>query len=776
MLAVICVAGTVAAAGPSGGNAVAASRAIDTAGTVSTLSTGSTASTAAAPPTPLYWPRVLSERSSGAQTITGGALWHTEAYQTAGGGQQAQVMDIDLGSRNLRFGAVEAGDQLIDPSDETISSMATRTGAVAGVNADFFAIHATGQPLGMLVLNGTLEASPVPSWPSDLEVLDNGQIEMSTETFSGAVTDTTTGTTHALAALNRTDQNGLTEVTPFLGASAIGASTIAAGTVNNGVLTVTSVRTSQIVLPRLAAGQEDLIARRGTADSIWLQQVHPGDTLTVSSALAPYGIGQVRTAVSGGAYLVRNGAMAVPAQGGGENNVLYPVTGIGVSKDGTHAIMVVFDGREGLIQAGLTRPQFAQWMLSRGAYNAIELDSGGSTEMVARLPGQAHVSVLNRPSDGSERPVANGLFLYSTESKPTAAIRAVVNNDQPMAVLTGTTELVSTYSTDAVGNPAATGVHVSVAPPGLATITGSPTRDGTAVNLKLTAGRQAGSGWLIAQAGHAVTREPLTVTASPRSLTVSPAQPDLNNGAAQQFSVSGKAANSIALTITPRDVTWTVSTSRLGTVSPAGRFTAAGTGMGLVTVTATAGGRSAAASVAVGHSAVVVDPMIDASRWALSPPTNGAAARLSVSATQIAQAGDQGSLDVRYSIPAASGVSQLIFHPSPGHGVTIGAAADGRTPDEIGIWIKGTGGTPATPLAPGALTFAEAYIEVNGALDTFYPAAVTYHGWQFVEARVPAGARLPLTLSFLDLLVTGPQGGLAGDVYLSDLQALYPPR
>jgi hypothetical protein len=766
ILAVVCVAGAVAAAA-SGGNAVAASR---------VTSTAAVLGRAAAPPSPPYWPRVLSERSSGAQTITGGARWHTEAYQTADGGQLAQVMDIDVGNRNLRFGAVEAGDQLIDPSDETISSMATRTGAVAGVNADFFAIHATGQPLGMLVLNGTLEASPVPSWPSDLEVLNNGRIAMSTETFSGTVTDTTTGATRALAALNRTDQNGLTEVTPFLGAAAIGASTIAAGAVNHGVLTVTSVRTSQTALPRLATGQEDLTARRGTADSTWLQQVHPGDTLTVSSALAPYGIGQVRTAVSGGASLVRNGTMAVPAQGGGENNVLYPVTGIGVSKDGTHAIMVVFDGREGLVQAGLTRPQFAQWMLSRGAYNAIELDSGGSTEMVARLPGQAHVSVLNHPSDGSQRPVANGLFLYSTESKPAAAVRAVVNNGQPMAVLTGTTEQVSTYATDAAGNPAAAGVRVSVAPPGLATITGRPARNGTAVNLKLTAGRQAGSGWLIAQAGDAVTREPLTVTASPRSLTVSPGQPDLDNGAVQQFSVSGKAANGTALTMIPRDATWSVSTSRLGTVSDAGRFTAAGTGMGLVTVTAAAGARRAAASVAVGHSAVVADPMTDASTWALSPPTNGAAATLSAAPAQIARAGDKGSLDVRYSIPAASGVSQLIFHPSAGHGVTIGAAADGRTPDEIGIWIKGTGGNPATPLAPGALTFAEAYIEVNGARDTFYPAAVTYHGWQLVEARVPAGARLPLTLSFLDLLVTGPQAGLAGDVYLSDLEALYPPR
>ena len=43
--------------------------------------------------------------------------------------------------------------------------MANRTGAVAGVNSDFFAINTTGQPMGMLVQNGVLEASPVPSWP-----------------------------------------------------------------------------------------------------------------------------------------------------------------------------------------------------------------------------------------------------------------------------------------------------------------------------------------------------------------------------------------------------------------------------------------------------------------------------------------------------------------------------------------------------------------------------------------------------------------------------------
>jgi Phosphodiester glycosidase/Bacterial Ig-like domain (group 2)/Calcineurin-like phosphoesterase len=770
MLAIICAAGAVTAAATSGGSALAAGHASDTA--VKTTA----ASRPWLPPSPTYWPQVVGEQSTRPQTITSGAQWHTETYQTVGGAQQAQVMNIDLTNPNLRFGAVEAGDKLIDPSDETISSMATRTGAIAGVNSDFFAINATGQPMGMLIQNGTLEASPVPSWPYDLEVLNTGQIEMATETFSGTVADTTTGTSNPLVALNRIDQTGLTEVTPYLGAVSIGASTIAAGTVSNGVLTITGVKTSQAALPQLTAGQEDLIARRGTAASTWLQTVHPGDTLTVSDSLAPYGIDQIQTAVSGGAYLARSGAMAVPVQAGGENNVNYPIVGIGVSKDGTHAIMAVFDGRESENQAvGLTRPQFAQWMLSHGAYNAIEFDSGGSAEMVGRLPGQAHVSVLNTPSDGSERSVANGLFLYTTETSPAAAVRAVVNSGKPMAVLTGTTEQVSAYATDAEGNPAATPVQVSVEPPDLATVTGSPTSSGTSTSLPLAAGSQPGSGWLVVKAGDAVSREPLTVTDKPQALSISPAEPDLGNGGTQQFSVTGTAFGGTPLTMIPQDATWTVSPASLGTVSAGGLFTAAATGDGLATVTATADGRSATASVAVGSSATVVDPMTDTSNWALNL-TNGSTATLSESTTQIAQAGDAGSMDVHYSIPAANGVSQVVFFPQAGHTITIGKAANGLSPTAIGIWIKGIGGTPAPPLAHGALTFAEAYTEINGQTDTFYPTAVTYNGWQLIEAQVPQGAQLPLTLSFLDFLVIDPSVNLTGDIYVADLQALYSPR
>lgn len=57
--------------------------------------------------------------------------------------------------------------------------------------------------------------------------------------------------------------------------------------------------------------------------------------------------------------------------------------------------------------------------------------------MVARLPGQRQISVLNSLSDGHERPVANGLFLYSTEKQPEPAASVVVNDGKPLTLFTG---------------------------------------------------------------------------------------------------------------------------------------------------------------------------------------------------------------------------------------------------------------------------------------------------------------------------------------------------
>ena len=78
------------------------------------------------------------------------------------------------------------------------------------------------------------------------------------------------------------------------------------------------------------------------------------------------------------------------------NQDLNPLTAMGQKKDGTW-IFIVIDGRGSNGSIGATYYQMAQLMNKYRAYNAIELDGGGSSEMwFGNVP-------LNFPSDGAER-------------------------------------------------------------------------------------------------------------------------------------------------------------------------------------------------------------------------------------------------------------------------------------------------------------------------------------------------------------------------------------
>src|SRR5882757_4716581 len=406
------------------------------------------------PPTPDQWPLVVNEQRSQPQTLTDGVTHWSDQLQTAGGAQRAQILDADLTDPNLRLGVVESHDHLTDTADEVPSSMAHRTGAVAGVNADFFEIYASGRPEGMVDIDGRLVKSPDPNRPWDLWVRTDGSIGIGAETYAGSVT--AGSDSHPITSVNTVNDlsgDALVRVTPDLGTPApIPSSTVVSGHRSGTNFVVDSISQNVTDLPQLPAGSEDLV---GTATSgQWLTtHAQPGAQLNVAEKLSPDN--DIRQAVSGGAILVQNGQRAVPLQGPGENNVNNPETAVGVTKDGNHAIFAAFDGHQTEDAAqGLTRPQLAGWMMQHGAYNAILFDSGGSTQMVGRLPGQTQASVLNVPSDGHERPVANGLFLYSTEKQAGPARRAVVNDGKPLTVLNGTAVDVPAYAVDALSNPA----------------------------------------------------------------------------------------------------------------------------------------------------------------------------------------------------------------------------------------------------------------------------------------------------------------------------------
>ncbi|MEU6344502.1 phosphodiester glycosidase family protein [Streptomyces sp. NPDC046977] len=708
------------------------------------------------PQTPENWPLVVDYSRTPGETVTQGLEHYSETYDTVGGRQQVQVLSADLTDPNLRVGMVEAGDTLTNPADETVSSMANRTHAVAGVNGDYFEIHASGRPLGGVVTDGRLLKSPKPGFASQLGIRPDGSMVMGPETFSGTITDG--AATRALTSVNTVGDltsGGITEVTSDLGAATgLANGTLVLGHSADGGFTVDSVQTGVTSLPQLGKDQLGLLG--GGAGGTWLSaNLHTGDTVGITTRLSPDN--DVTQLVSGVDTLVKDGKVYKDPTGtppGGAN----PETAVGITKDGKHAIVVAVDGQGGATRAfGVTRDQVAGYMVAHGADTAMLFDGGGSTTMAVRAPGATRTEVVNTPSDqpgNTERPVANGIFFYSTEKEAGEAHKVVVNGGDRITTVPGSTIPLSVYATDKVANPTTGTVDVRVEPASLASYE----------NGRLTA-HTSGEGEVIATSDGRTTSEKLEVAAELKDLSLSPGTVDMGNGGTQQLTLTGTVKSGRTTDISADAAEWTVSPSSLGTVDAHGVFTADANNGGLAEVTAKVGGRTATASVAVGSVSKTIDPMNSTGVWRLSNNTTGKPATLSTEQGVVPPGStESASLRLDYSMPAGSGVKQLVLSPN----VTLKTDTNGgHVPTGIGVWIKGDG---------NGIELAEKYINVNGSSTTLYPTFVTWNGWHLAVAQLPAGMQFPLTISFIDFLAISPSTAYSGTLNVSGLQALYSPR
>jgi exopolysaccharide biosynthesis protein len=128
-------------------------------------------------------------------------------------------------------------------------------------------------------------------------------------------------------------------------------------------------------------------------------------------------LNNVNTAVAGSAIIVKDGA-DVSASSPNEGDPLHPNprTLVGLSHHGRFLYLVVLDGRVAGYSLGTTNAQSAALMLALGCDSALNLDGGGSTEMVrADIPGKPYI--VNNPSGGVERFDAAALGVYAKPLK-----------------------------------------------------------------------------------------------------------------------------------------------------------------------------------------------------------------------------------------------------------------------------------------------------------------------------------------------------------------------
>jgi hypothetical protein len=132
-----------------------------------------------------------------------------------------------------------------------------------------------------------------------------------------------------------------------------------------------------------------------------------GDEVELSTGTTPSMTG-ARTAIGGGPRLVVDGK---PMNGWKSPNQRHPRAALGWNNDYIYLMLV--DGRQPGLSVGMSFQEMANYFIKIGCTHAMNLDGGGSASM--NVFGQ----VVSSPSEGQERPVANGLVILKKPKQAT---------------------------------------------------------------------------------------------------------------------------------------------------------------------------------------------------------------------------------------------------------------------------------------------------------------------------------------------------------------------
>jgi exopolysaccharide biosynthesis protein len=458
--------------------------------------------------------------------------------QTSAGPLVISLVAFDPREPSLHVATVLARDRIVS-AGETVSSMAARTGAIAGINADYFDIGNTNSPLGVLAQNGSLVRSP--STRTAFTIGRDRSIKFEGYHFTGSAVDNG-ATTIPIAAVNEwPPHDGATLLTPNFGVPSAAADCVVAeltplpsASPPGAPPPSGKYRVSQIDTGTAPLGPAFALALGPAAQNGLATLPDVGDLIDVTVDTDPP-LSSVQDAIGGGPTLLANGvAVDDPASPGYAARARrIPVAAAAQLRDGDLALVVV-DGRRPAISIGVDRAELAALLAGLGASDAMQFDSGGSATLVARVLGEDRASVQNDPSDGTERPVADGLFVYS--SAPLGPPARLVVRPSAIEALPDTGVALRSTLVDAGGHPLgpATGAW---------RVEGSGATIDTADVLHTAA--QPGKTTLQLSRGGASTALPVEIVPAIGKITITPERPDVDPNAtvalrAQAFDDRGR--------------------------------------------------------------------------------------------------------------------------------------------------------------------------------------------------------------------------------------------
>ena len=295
----------------------------------------------------------------------------------------------------------------LEPLSQQIQSLNPELGKpLVAVNGDFFIIRPgpyQGDPLGLQIVQGELASSPRKTcfwidpngqphidnvrpafqvtWPDGTNVkFDINQA--CAEDKAVLYTPAMGPSTHTEKALELVlKQSGDSKWLPIKPGQ----------TYNGTILSANQEPNSVIPIDKLVLSVGTVLAKK-------IKNTEPGTAISLSFQTRP-DLKDVDIAIGGGPVLIKDAKISKFTG----FQPRHPRTAIGFND--RFFFLLAVDGRQMDLSIGMTLPELVDFMHKLGCTEAMNLDGGGSTTFW--LDGK----VMNSPSDGHERHIANGLIL-----------------------------------------------------------------------------------------------------------------------------------------------------------------------------------------------------------------------------------------------------------------------------------------------------------------------------------------------------------------------------
>lgn len=350
---------------------------------------------------------ILSE-SYTEKIISKGVKQYNYSLYTANGPLKYTVVAADLNMSHLGIKPLYSDRGIKNLVNTKI--LASQNGALAAINADFFAwnysLAGTGSPLGAVIDNGKIISTPLNDFSANSLMEDHdGRISLGFLNHHTYVVSEKNGLTHDIACINKYDQ--MLSMCMYDSGWGESFESIYDGICkvvveSDGKVSAVTGEIGSIKIPQGGYVLTCLADRK--AFGFVSENIEVGDSLSVNT-VTNIDYSRLKSAVGGGTLLLANGKFTEITHG---SSGRHPRSAVGTDSTGKILYLVAVDGRQSS-SVGATLEELAQIMLRSGAENAMNLDGGGSTTLVSRDIETQTVTLANNPSDNYLRPVSSAI-------------------------------------------------------------------------------------------------------------------------------------------------------------------------------------------------------------------------------------------------------------------------------------------------------------------------------------------------------------------------------